>query len=761
MSKVRINPCAIRISASSAALALALIAVPAMAQDAAPQVEEEAAGDEIVVTGQFLDTGASSATKLDIAVLDTPFSVSAYSDDFMKAIETTNVSDLYRYMNGVQRAGNTGYDVTIRGFKSGGNDRNVIMTDGLPGLSVRFGSPPTIGVDHMEVVKGATSVLYGQAQPGGFINIITKKPKARAGYEVTLRGTKGIGTYDRAKGVLFSADATGPIDANGNLLYRIVGEIGDSKGYRDDSFEHPVYIAPSLQWNLGPDTELLLSGEYRRVKTHYDNQLVAPNRNVSLIPDINTSYQAPSDFLEEKGLIGNVTFSHRFSQALKFNLAYRYVWHEDTARGFDTVGFRNPTTLSRRARGQYNERTYGFLDANFNADFETFGLRHQLLLGGTIGRETSRFERLQFFNAPATGVNSLDINVYNPVHNEQALSFYPLGTLNDRYTELKSKGAYISDLITIIDAVKVMVGVRYADESDYRFDVKDPTVDPTNKHSSRWLPLAGIVIQPMKNLSFYGSYATSYVPVPAGTQDNFGNNPFPPTFSKAIEGGVKAELLDKKLLATAAYFDIRKTDTLNTFTCLTAAQLTTAGIAIPPGATIATGTCSAPVGGERSRGFELELSGSPLPGLQFSAGYTHANATVSDSNIPVQVGARLTNAPRDSFNLWTRYDFEEGALKGLGLGVGIAYIGNRVGYIPVADVASTTTVNEATDLLDLPSYTVVDLGLYYRASDNLDFTFKVSNLLDKRYIESAGFTADINLVPGTPRTAVLSARMKF
>jgi len=148
-----------------------------------------------VVQGSFLDAGADSAMKLDIPVRDTPFSVSSYTESFMKAIETTNVADMYSYMTGVKRNGNTGYDLNIRGFKTSGNDRNAIMVDGLPGLGVRFGSPPTIGVERIEVVKGPASVLYGNAQPGGFVNMTTKKPRAawaraRPGSSRTARASR-------------------------------------------------------------------------------------------------------------------------------------------------------------------------------------------------------------------------------------------------------------------------------------------------------------------------------------------------------------------------------------------------------------------------------------------------------------------------------------------------------------------------------------------------------------------------------------------
>lgn len=788
------------LAGASLLAAIALTATPVFAQQAAqgvspaPASDDTDEGTEIVVKGQFLNTGASSATKLDIPVLDTPFSVSAYNSQFLKAIETTNVSDLYRYMTGVQRAGNTGYDITLRGFKSAAADRNAIMTDGLPGLSVRFGSPPTIGIDHIEVVKGPTSVLYGQAQPGGFINLITKKPRSQPGLEINFKGSSGLGTFDRARAFSASADVTGPIDAAGNLLFRVVAEAADTKGFRDFSYEHPVYIAPSLTWHIGPDTSLTLAGEYRKVTTHYDTYLVAPNRDASLIPAITTSYQEPGNYLVESGKIGNVTFSHRFSGALKFNAAYRYVDHFDAAFGFDAVGFRNTTpatllsTLTRRARGQENKRTYGFLDTNITADFDTLGIGHKLILGGTIGKETSNFNRTQFFNAPATGALSLDVNVYTPLRNAQPLSFYPLcnsGTgltvaacsvagsgLTWRDTTLKSKGAYISDLITLHKMFKVMLGLRYADEKQDILELRVPGIPEQLKHDTRWLPLAGLIFQPTENVSIYGSYSTSFVPVAAGAFDNFGLNPFKPTSASSIEGGVKAELFDKRLSVTAAYFDIKKRDTLNTFTCLTAAQLAAAGIAIPTGATIAVGTCSAQIGGERSKGFELEVSANPIEGLSIAAGYAHTQARVTDSNIAVQVGSRLTNSPDDAFNIWTRYDVQNGPLKGLGVGLGVAYIGERTSFLPTFQAVATTGTaaaiaasQAAHDLalktMPLASYTVVDLGVYYKLSDGIDLTFKVSNLFDKRYIESAGFTADINLVPGAPRVATLSARFKF
>src|ERR1700682_6383783 len=240
-------------TAITAAVAAAFqLAVPLHAWSQAQPVDPDKV-ESIVVQGQFLGSGAQSAMKQDVAVRDTPFTVQSYTESFMKAIETTNVADMYNYMTGVKRAGNTGYDLTIRGFKTGSEDKNAIMVDGLPGLTGRFGSPPTVGVDHIEVVKGPMSVLYGQIQPGGFVNIISKKPKATASATVDVKGMTYAGDklkFGDRSGYDVAADATGPLDADHKFLYRVVASYGDRDLFRDFTYERSLYLAPSATWNI-------------------------------------------------------------------------------------------------------------------------------------------------------------------------------------------------------------------------------------------------------------------------------------------------------------------------------------------------------------------------------------------------------------------------------------------------------------------------------------------------------------------------------
>src|SRR6202048_4410140 len=201
--------------------------------------EPEGALEEIVVRGRFLQPTSTSAMKLNTPVLDTPFSVSAYSESFLKSLETQSLQDTYNYMNGVKKAGQTAYDLTLRGFKTSGDDKNAIMVDGLPGLTARYSSPPTVGLDHVELVKGPMSVLYGQIQPGGFINMITKKPQPVASQTIDIQAQSYAANdapkFGKENGLTGSVDLTGPIDDDKRLLYRFIGEIGNRDGFRDFS----------------------------------------------------------------------------------------------------------------------------------------------------------------------------------------------------------------------------------------------------------------------------------------------------------------------------------------------------------------------------------------------------------------------------------------------------------------------------------------------------------------------------------------------
>ena len=697
----------------------------------------------VSVQARFISAAGHSALKMEIPARDTPFSISTYTGSFMHAIEAQKVDTLYPYMTGIQSAGITGYDLVFRGFQSGGNDQNSILVDGLPGLATRFGSPATIGVSRIDVVRGPSSVLNGEEQPGGFINLITKKPEAYPLYEFSTSATAydgaGIGLGDRL-GTDFAADLTGPIDKDKRFLYRLVMDDSNRDTYRHASYDRSVYFAPSLTWNISDATSLTAAYEYQRLHYSYDTYLVAPNSDIHLVPPITTRYQEPSDYEKEYGSVLTLFFKHKLANGMTWNVSTRDVWHTDEAHGFDVTAIRpNLQTVGRRARGQLNKRRYDYIDTNLQMPFDTFGIGHKMVVGLTAGRDASTADRLQFYNAPATGPNSLDINIYNPIYGvAPPLTALPLVApgagklLNDRFTVLDSYGAYFADMMSLSEHWKATVGLRYARNQQSISELKIPNVPKTSKTNSKVLPMLGLVYQPNNQWSYYASYSTSYVPPAANAIDIHGVNSFVPTSAKQVEVGSKANFLDNHVSATFALYRIDEQNTFSHFPC-------------------AYGTCYAQLGKARSQGAELEVNARPLPNWQLTAGYAYTDARITASDVPVQNNSRLPNVPYNSAHLWSRYDFRSSRLQGLGFGLGLIYNSERTGFTPTA---------ANSPMLKLPGYARVDAALYYNV-DKYVVTFKVENLFDKTYYQSAGFNGDINLLPGVPRLFTLSVRAFF
>lgn len=715
---------------------------------------------EVVVTGRFINSGAKSAMKLNIPVLDTPYSVQSYSDSFVKSIDTAQLADLYSYMTGVKRAGNTGYDLNLRGFSSGGNDINGILVDGLPGLTGRYGSPPTVGVQRVELVKGPMSVLYGQMQPGGFVNMITKKPEARQATEIEARGSTYAGdslTPFSLDGYTLSFDTTGPV-GEGATRFRLISELSNRDSFRDFQYDHGTYVAPMLTWSLGANTTLTGQFEYRKARTSFDVGLAAPNNDVSRLAPIRTVYQEPDNYRTESGTSETAFLDHKFASGLSWHTGARMVQYNSDQQDVSSTGvfFVNGSgpdsgwRVQRRARQLQTNRDYDFVDSSLSGDFTLLGLKNRTIVGTTLGYYDVHENRLKFFNStarnrttgvcPAGGV-CLDVALYNPAHG-QTPAFDSLPALNPGLSNQArlmtnllvrdwSGGLYYSDLITLTDHLKLSLAGRSMIDRQAIDELRVAGVAPGRKTASRgFLPSAGVLFEPNKYWTAYASFAESYAPTDPTHRDINGENHFRPVSGKQYEAGIKTDgLFEHRLTATASVFRLDQTNILTSFAC-------------------SFGTCDQQVGAARSDGVELEANARPLDRWQLIFGYSHLNARVTKNPIdPFEVGKRLANVADNSANLWSRYDLPGG----FGFGLGVTYTGQRDGVL---------VTSAAPQRLNLPAYTVVDTVIYYEHA-NWRANLKVGNLLDQTYYESAGQTGPIQIAPGAPRNITLSLSTRF
>jgi iron complex outermembrane receptor protein len=754
-------------------LAVAASAAQSAAADTAAGSTAEATAapestlEEIVITAAYREEGANSSMKSGIPVRDTPMSVDNYTSSFMTSIETVQVADLYRYMTGLQKAGGTGYDLTLRGFSTTDTDRNTVMTDGLPGLSVRFGSPPTIGTDHIELVKGAASLLYGLAEPGGFVNIISKKPQEKPLTELETRGTVNASSYSRVHGGDVSIDSTGPLTGD-SVLYRVVAQLSDDDRFRNLSYERGQYLLPSVTFKLGATNKLTAQLEYRASTSNYASFfLLAPRTataaTVAQLAPIQTNYMQPGNYLNERGVTASLFASHDFGDGAVWNLSIRSVDHHDYAHAFDIGPFdkADPTfqTLDLRARGQTNQRTYNFGDTYLVLPFMTGGIGHRAIVGANVGKEIDDFLRTQFCNINAPGRPNADstcnlpgqlytISVMNPDFSTIP-SFTAFGpgkigasTLAHNYVTSETTGAYASDLMSLTSSWKVMLGLRYSrDKLTDNLDLFEPTQPTYEQTTSSVLPQVGVLYQPNMQWSYYASYSTSYTPVDPSNVGLTTSPTFKPTEGHGGEVGVKADLDDGRMGVTAALFSIEQKNVLAPY----------------PGGTdqlCPSGSCSIQVGAARSKGAELEVDAKPVPQWTLIAGYAYTDARVSASNsLGPLVDHVLPNSPFNAAHVWSRYDFLSGALAGFGVGLGYSYVSTRLAVTGTAALPGEFV---------LPSYQVFDLGLYKLFSSHFDATIKVNNLFDKRYYQSGTITQGmVNVQAGFPRTAELYLRARL
>ena len=683
--------------------------------------------EEVTVTANFIRPGGQSALKMNVPVQDVPYSLEDYSQSFMQAVDTTKLTDLYGYMSGVQQAGPSAYDISIRGFTSSVTDPNSVLTDGLPGLAARTASPETADLARVEVVKGPASVLYGEDQPGGFINLITKKPQEQYATNVEMRAN----TYD-GDGIPFGhdngytgiVDTTGPIDSSGNLLGRVIAQYTNQQSFREFVLDKDTMVAPSLTWKIDDRTRATLLLEFRHGNDSWDEGLVAPKFDRFLIAPITTRYQNPEDKVMEKGETATLLLSHEFSHALTWNFNFRSAYTEDYEIGFDSDAIlSNNTQLSRYDRDQDNHYHNNFLDTSLTYVFDTGPIGHRLLAGVTYGETIEDYNRIRFDKLTA-----LNIDIYDPLigYNDVQPNPATEPPQSHEWASNKAAGAYATDLLTFSEHWKGVVGARYQDIKQTQEELRLSTPTAYKSFTSAF-PMGGLIYQPTKEWSLYASYSSSFVPPPPTAKPYVTGQTLQAQTAHQEEVGTKFASRDSRVTATLSLFNIKETNLIQ--------EVGTTGL-------------YEQIGAVRSRGAELEVDVRPTNWWQLSGNYALIDAHIIADVVPEEIGSMPLNSPRNSASILSRMQLP-GRFANIGWMVGSIYRSERVGNLP-----TSATSGEFI----MAGYTTIDTGLYY-TGETYSVSLKVSNLLDKQYYASA-FSA-VRITPGDPRNISLTLDKTF
>jgi iron complex outermembrane receptor protein len=692
-------------------------AAPAAPVANAPAVPPVEAGDgemrKVTIKGQrqnYRSLSATGATKTDTPIRDLPQSVRVLTADLLKDVGVTDLAGALDLTSGISRQSNLGglWDsYSMRGFTGDPNFGSDFMVNGFSSSRGYNGLRDGANTQSVEVLKGPASALYGRGEPGGTVNITTKKPKFKPEYMVE----GSVGSYNLRR---VAADLTGPITET--LAYRLNVAHEQADSFRDTLHSKRDFISPSFIWLVGDATTVSYEVEASKQETPFDRGVIAVNGVLGLIPN-SRFLGEPNDGPTTVKTVGHQVFvQSEFNEQWKLQTGFSY--RDSSMKGISTEAV-NLLADGATLRRQRRDRDFSATDLSGRIEvlgkFDTGTLKHNVL----VGVDAYKFEdtRKQNRRTPTAG-NPYTINIFSPVYGAIADPMVPsIDTLENQ----KAKGVYAQDQIDLTEQWKAMLGVRH---DSYEQTVTNRRINAVNNQDlSATSPRVGLVYQPNKQWSLYTTAAKGFRPNSGISIDN---QAFPAEESRSYEAGAKLESENGKLSGTLAVYKIEKENVLATNPVDVNFYVSAGEVA--------------------SKGVELDIAGEIMKGLRFSVAYAYTDAKVTRGDNVIKTGSQFPNVPKNSASvvLTPTFRLGEGTAS---LGGAVIYVGERMG-----DVAATTDFK-------LPSYTTVRLISNYSPNKKLRFSLNVENLFNKQYYASS--YSQVWVAPGTERSVVFNAQYKF
>jgi len=689
-------------------LPLLMAAVVAQAQEALELEAQQITAPREVERGDgpvegYVAKRSVSATKTDTPIIETPQSISVITADRIRDQGSLTIQDSLRYVSGMRGE--------AYGFDSRGDFslvRGVSPTIFLDGLQQSVGSYTNTRTDpftleRVEVIKGPSSMLYGQSSVGGLLNLVSKRPQAERRNELQLQ----YGSFDR-KQIAF--DSTGPLDDDGTLLYRVVAIGRDSQTQVDHTQDNRLVFMPSLTWRPNEQFEWTLMANVQKddggttssFLPHRGTVLSAPYGEIGSERFVSEPGFDEYD-TEQKALTSQMSWRLDDTWTLRQNLRWqKSKVSYQTMYGWPPVLGADDRTVNRVWSVSKPEVTIWTADHQAESRFDTGALQHTLLMGVDYRHAVTD-------SRSARGV-ATPLDLYDPVYG----TFDPSGiTLSDvPQQRAVQKGLYVQDQIRL-DKWLATLGLR-KDWADTR--VEDGNRQKDDAVTGR----VGLTYLFDNGVAPYISYSESFTPI-------IGLNTITQQSYKPLEGeqwelGIKYQPVGSNTLLTAAVFDLREKnrqmpDPANPLSTIQAGEA-------------------------RVQGLELEGLVEVDPNWDLIATYSYLDSEVAKGP-PAQQGKRIASVPEHMASLWSQHRFSVAGISGFSAGAGVRYVG-----------ASW----DGTDSLKTPSTTLFDAMLGYAYQD-WSFTLTATNLEDETYYTTCLSRGDC--FTGNRRTVVATASYSF
>lgn len=679
---------------------------------------------EAVSYEQYQATEITGALGMPADPMDVPLAVTTITPQALEDIGARRMDDALDFVSGVARQNEFGGlwdNYSIRGFSGDINRGPVFLRDGVRANRGYTGKQDAANLERVEVLKGPSSALVGRTDPGGTVNIVTKRPKFQPEAKVSFSASD-----EQPYRALL--DVTGPLHDGVAGRLNLALEDGDS--FRDVVEEKRYLIAPALTWEIGPTTRFHYDGEFVRQERLLDRGVVAIGGDPKVL-SVTRFLGEPDD-----GPIKLETIANRFrlqqdlgtDWSAQLTLAHIH----STMKGYSSEAF-GASVEAQQAAGvpagmlarERRHRDYESDDivgvAELRGRLNLAAMRHDLLFGAEVSDYSQDFDMRR--SRPYSG-NPEDlylIDIYNPVYGTTPPAFVEGRRIYRKDTE-ETLAFYAQDMIHLLPRLRLLVGGRF---DHFRQSAENRLSGAKVRQTDKAVnPRFGLSFDLVPDsLTLYANTARSFDP--NSGMDRQGRA-FDPERATSYEFGAKSLFFDGRLAVNLALFHIEKKNVLTADPVDSAYSIT--------------------AGKVTSRGVEVDVQASLTERWRASLSYSYIDAEIQADGVTFQEDARLLNVPEHSASLLTHYEMPLPRGGALGLGGGLVYVGKRVG-------------NQQNPDFKLPAYTTVQTRLYYRPVHNLTLSLQVLNLFNERYYRSSYWENWV--APGAPRTIVGQVEYHF
>lgn len=706
-----------------AGVAMGVMPMTAWAQTAPAAEEEAAPADEMVVIGQ------RQQYRGDVPLSAIPQTVQVLDAKTLQDLNITRLEGALELASGISKQNNFGglWDAfAVRGFAGDENFPSGFLVNGFNGGRGYGGPRDASNIEKIEVLKGPNGAVFGRGEPGGTVNIITKKARTDDTFGSFAASGGSWNTY--------RGEADVNLAINDKLAIRVNGAAEDGNSFRD-VVNHTKFVAsPSILYKPTDSTSLSYEMEFVDNKVTFDRGIVAINGKLGAVP-ISRFLGEPGDGRTNVKVLGHqLQLQQKISKDWFFLAGFGY--RDTSFKGFSQdpelalgrqIIDNDGQNLSRQRRFRDFNTTNTTVRGEISGKLYTGPLTHHILVGADYDRFHIDLLQIRYRPPSYTAGSAITpannaINVFNPVYGNLRT---PTQTNINSDEVQKGWGIYFQDQVDVTDQLKVRFGGRF-DHFNQNI-LNRNTNGVTDATKKRFNPTAGVLYKLTDTVSIYGGYGEGFRP---NSGLDAAGNPFAPELSKSFEAGLRFAAPGDAISASIAAFTMKKNNILTS-------DPVNAGFSI--------------AGGEaKSKGIEADISAS-LPGdITVLATYAYTDAYWSKASLDfnfglaLQPGDRLINIPKHAANLLVNKGFMIAGRRA-SFGGGLNYVGKRLG--------------ETATTFELPGYVIARVMASFEPVDNLRLTADVTNLFDKTYYASS--YSQLWVAPGAPRAFTVKAAYSF